>query len=175
MSLDLPVNARDMLFPEQAAVSQTDIVNAGAEVQKEMLNAGKEADFFIGRMFWDKHLRTRYPQELIALMAPDLVLIDEKSTALFDTADVQAGQDAAEDPAARALWQTKHDEAVDRLAGLLGMRRDQMLVNGSMQSVFFERELKQLGAERRALEQRALHTLTRRVFNNFAASGGTVL
>lgn len=175
VSLDLPVNARGMLFPQQAAVSQTDIVNAGTEVQKEMLNAGKEADFFIGRMFWDKHLRTRYPQELKALMAPDLVLIDEKSTALFDISDVQTEQDAAVDSATRALWQTKHDEAVDRLAGLLGMRRDQILVDGSMQSVFFERELKQLGDERRALEQLALHTLTRRVFNNFAASGGTAL
>ncbi|WP_339456308.1 NEL-type E3 ubiquitin ligase domain-containing protein [Pseudomonas sp. EA_65y_Pfl1_P120] len=175
VSLDLPVQSRDMLFAQQAAVSQADIDNAGAEVQREMRHAAKEADFFIGRLFWDKHLRTRYPQELEALMKPDLVLIDEKSTALFDISDLQGEQDAAVDPATRALWQTKHDEAVGRLARLLSMRRDQILVNGSMQSVFFERELKQLGAERRALEQRALHTLTRRVFNNVAASGGTAL
>ncbi|WP_339467498.1 MULTISPECIES: hypothetical protein [unclassified Pseudomonas] len=40
-----------------------------------------------------------------------------------------------------------------RFARLLSMRRDQILVNGAMQSAFYERELKQLGAERRALAQ----------------------
>jgi len=173
--LDLPVESRDMLFPQQANVSQTAIDRAGVEVQKEAHNADKEAGFLIGRMFWETHLRSRYPQELGALMAPDLGPIEEKSTALFDISDLQGEQDAAIDPAAKARWQTKHDEAVDRLAGLLGMHRDQILVNGWMQSVFFERELNQLGAERRALEQLALHTLTRRVLNNFAASGGTPL
>lgn len=174
-SLDLPVEARDMLFPQQADVSQAAIDRAGVDVQREARNADIEADFLIGRMFWETHLRSRYPEELKALMAPDLGPIDEKSTALFEVSDLQGEQDAAIDPITQARWQTKHDEAVDRLAGLLGVRRDQILVNGSMQSVFFEHALNQLGAERRALEQRALHTLTRRVLNNFAASGGTAL
>lgn len=173
--LDLPVETRDMLFPLQADVSSADIDGAGVDVQREARNADKEADFLIGRMFWETHLRSRYPEELNTLMAPDLGPIEAKSTALFDISDLQGEQDAALDPITQARWQTKHDEAVDRLAGLLGMRRDQILVNGSMQSVFFERELNQLGAERRALEQLALHTLTRRVLNNFAASDGTPL
>jgi len=171
--LELPIKSRDMLFSEQARVSPAAIDEAYAKVLRDERIAGDEEAFFVGRMFWETHLRTRYPQEIKALMVPAIDLIDEKSSALFDLADLQ--DEPVSDAAIQNHWQTKHDEAADRLAGLLGKRRDDILVNGSMQSAFYERELKQLGAEREALEQQALKTLTRKVLNNFAASEGTSL
>ncbi|NWC84749.1 hypothetical protein HX793_00940 [Pseudomonas reactans] len=171
--LELPVKSRDMLFSEQARVSPAAIDEAYAKVLRDERIAGDEEAFFVGRMFWETHLRTRYPQEIKALMVPAIDLIDEKSSALFDLADLQ--DEPVSDAATQNHWQTKHDEATDRLAGLLGKRRNEILVNGSMQSAFYERELKQLGAEREALEQQALKTLTRKVLNNFAASEGTSL
>lgn len=169
--LELPVKSRGMLFSEQARVSPAAIDEAYAEVLRDERIAGDEEAFFVGRMFWETHLRTRYPQQIKAQMVPAIDLIDEKSSALFDLADVQ--NEPVSDADTKDQWQTKHDEAADRLAGLLGKRRDDILVNGSMQSAFYERELKQLGAEREALEQQALKTLTRKVLNNFAASEGT--
>lgn len=167
--LALPVKSRGMLFPRQADVAQAAVDAACERVLRDERSPAAEEAFFVGRMFWETHLRARYPQELNALMAPELVLIDEKSAALFELSDLQGQQDAGAD------WQIKHDEAADRLARLLGKRRDELLVNGSMQSVFYEQELNQLGAERQALEQRSLRVLTRRVLNNFAAVEGTLL
>lgn len=169
--LELPVKSRVMLFSEQARVSPAAIDEAYAQVLRDERITGYEESFFVGRRFWETHLRTRYPQEIKAHMVPSIDFIDEKSNALFDLADLQDAP--VSDAAAQSHWQTKHDEAADRLAGLLGKRRDEILVNGSMQSAFYERELKQLGAEREALEQQALKTLTRKVLNNFAASEGT--
>lgn len=169
--LELPVKSRDMLFSEQAKVSPAAIDAAYAEVLRDERITGYEESFFVGRRFWETHLRTRYPQEIRAHMVPSIDFIDEKSDALFDLADLQDA--TVSDAAAQSQWQTQHDEAADRLAGLLGKRRDEILVDGSMQSAFYERELKQLGAEREALEQHALKAVTRKVLNNFAASEGT--
>ncbi|UII69456.1 hypothetical protein LVW35_17415 [Pseudomonas sp. HN11] len=167
--LELPVKSRDMVFPQQANVGQAAIDAAYEQVLRDEGNPANEEAFFVGRMFWEKHLRQHYPQELRALMAPDLERIDEKSAALFELSDLQGPHGAIAD------WQTKYDAAVDRLAGLLGKRKDEILVNGLMQSAFYERELNQLGAERYALEQRSLKVLTRRVLNNFAATGDTLV
>lgn len=167
--LELPVKSRGMLFPQQANVAEATVDAAYAQVLRDERNPAAEEDSFVGRAFWKTHLRTRYPQELDALMAPGLGPIDEKSSALFELSDLQGQQEA------EAGWQARHDQAVDRLAGLLGKRKDEILVSGSMQSVFYERELNQLSAERHLLEQRALKTLTRRVLNNFAATTGTSL
>lgn len=171
--LELPVKSREMLFSHQANVSQAAIDDAYVRVLKDARNTGAEEAFLTGRSFWEKHLRSRYPQELKALMATDLDFIDEKSTALFELSDIQGEQGNAADPMRESPWQARHDEATARLTSLLGRRRDEILVDDTMQSAFFERELKQLGAERQALEQRALRTLTHRVLNNVAANEGT--
>ncbi|NJJ57621.1 NEL-type E3 ubiquitin ligase domain-containing protein [Pseudomonas sp. B14(2022)] len=173
--LELPVKSREMLFPQQANVSQAAIDGAYAQVLRDERNTAAEETFLTGRLFWETHLRSRYPQELKALMTPELDLIDEKSTALFELSDLQGEQVSAADQATKDQWQAMHDQVTDRLAGLLGRRRDEILVNGAMQSAFFESELKQLGVERQALEQRSLRILTRRVLNNFAATQGTPL
>ncbi|MGY2374799.1 NEL-type E3 ubiquitin ligase domain-containing protein [Pseudomonas sp. SDO524_S393] len=172
--LGLPVKSRSMLFPRQAELSQAAIDAAYAQVLMDERNAANEETFFVGRAFWEKHLQTRYLQELDALMAPELERIDEQSATLFELSDWQGTHPAAGEEA-QAQWQAQHDAITDRLAGLLGKRRDEILVGGSMQSAFYERELKRLGAERRALEQRTLETLTRKVLNNFAAVQGTSL
>ena len=173
--LELPVKSRDMLFSAQANVSQATIDEAYAQVLRSERNAAEKEVFFVGRTFWEKHLRTQHPQALKALMVPAVDLIEEKSTALFELSSLEGEQVSGADETARNQWQTQHDEAADRLAGLLGRRRDDILVNGSMQSAFFENELSQLGREQRALEQRALKALTRKVLNNFAAMEGTSL
>jgi len=173
--LELPVKSRDMLFSAQANVSQATIDEAYAQVLRSERNAAEKEVFFVGRTFWEKHLRTQYPQALKALMVPAVDLIEEKSTALFELSSLEGEQVSGADETARNQWQTQHDEAADRLAGLLGRRRDDILVNGSMQSAFFENELSHLGWEQRALEQRALKALTRKVLNNFAAMEGTSL
>ncbi len=173
--LELPVKSREMLFPQQANVSQAAIDEAYAQVLRDERNTAAEETFLTGRLFWETHLRSRYPQELKALMTPELDLIDEKSTALFELSDLQGEQVGAADQATKDQWQAMHDQVTDRLAGLLGRRRDEILVNGAMQSAFFESELKQLGVARQALEQRSLRILTRRVLNNFAATQGTPL
>lgn len=173
--LDLPVISRDMLFFEQANVSQAAIDEAYAQVLRDEGNAAAEEVFFVGRMFWEKHLRTQYPQALKALMVPAVDLIEQKSTALFELSDLQGEPLSDADESTRNQWQIKYDAAADRLAGLLGQRRADILVDGSMQSAFFESELSLLGWERRELEQRALKALTRKVLNNFAAMEGTSL
>lgn len=169
--LELPVKSQGMLFPQQANVDQATLDAAYEQVLRDERNPELEEEFFVGRTFWEKHLRTRYSQALSALMAPELGVIDEKSAALFELSDLQGQADAGEGKE----WQARHGAAADHLAGLLGKRRDEILVNGSMQSAFYERELNSLGAERHLLEQRALKTLTRRVLNNFAATTGTSL
>jgi hypothetical protein len=173
--LELPIKSREMLFPQQANVSQAVIDEAYAQVLRDERNTAAEETFLVGCLFWEKHLRSRYPQELKALMTPELDLIEDKSTALFELSDLQGEQDGTADQATKDQWQVRHDQVADRLAGLLGRRRDEILVDGAMQSAFFESELKQLGAARQALEQRSLRILTRRVLNNFAASQGTPL
>ena len=167
--LALPVKSREMLFPQQADVSETALNAAYDQVLRDERKPADEEAFFVGRPFWEKHLRARYLQALNTLMAPELEPINEKVDALFELSELERQQDASPE------WQTTHDEAADRLAGLLGKRRDEILVNGSMQSAFYQRELDQLGAERHALEQRSLKVLTRRVLNNFAATDGTSL
>ncbi|MCU1785042.1 hypothetical protein NTD80_20045 [Pseudomonas sp. 13B_2.1_Bac1] len=173
--LGLPINAREMLFPHQASVSSEAIDEAYARVLRDERNVGEEESFFVGRTFWEKHLRTRYPKELNALMTPELAVLDEKSTALFELSDLEGEKDSAADQATKDVWQANYNEAADRLAGLLGKHRDEVLVAGSMQSAFFETQLKQVSTARQALEQRALRTLTRKVLNNAAAQEGTSL
>jgi hypothetical protein len=171
--LGLPVQARDMLFPHQANVSSAALDEAYAQVLIDERIADGENAFFVEREFWEKHLRSQYPQELKALMAPGIDSIDEKSDALFELSDLQSEQDTGADQATKVQWQAKHNEVVDRLVSLLGKRKDEILVNGSMQSAFFESELKRLSTVRQAQQRQALLTLTRKVLNNFAATEGT--
>jgi len=173
--LGLPVKSRDMLFPQQANVSAAAIDAAYAQVLRDERDGGDTNAFFVGREFWQKHLRQRYPQELDALMASGNHSIDEESTALFELSDLQGEQPSPTDSAALHDWQARHTQVVDRLVRLLGKRRDEILVDGVMQSAFYERELKRLGVTRLALETRALLTLTQTVLNNFAAEEGTAL
>ncbi len=167
--LELAVKSHGMLFPQLANLAQVTVDAAYEQVLRNERNPDAEEAFFVGRMFWEKHLRARYSQEFSALMAQDLERIDAKSAALSELSDLQGQQDTGAD------WQSKHAEAADRLAALLGKRRDEILVNGLMQSAFYERELNLLGTERQVLEQSVLKVLTRRVLNNFAAASGTLL
>lgn len=173
--LALPVRSRDMLFPQMANVSPETIDAAYAQVLRDERNPAAEEAFFVGCLFWEKHLRTRYSQALDALMAPGLGLLGEKSEALFELSDLEGQRDTAAGQDAIEQWQAKHAEAADRVARLFGARRDEVLVNGAMPSAFYKRELDQLGMERQMLEQNSLKTLTRTVLNNVAAVSGTSL
>ncbi|WP_348747980.1 NEL-type E3 ubiquitin ligase domain-containing protein [Pseudomonas rhodesiae] len=171
--LGLPINTREMLFPQQANVSQQALDSAYRQVLRNESVIADESAFFVGREFWEKHLRSRYPQELQALMGPGIEMIEEKSSALFELSDVQGEQDTGADLAAQADWQSRHDAAVDRLARLLGKSKDDILVDGAMPSAFFDGELKQLAAARQQEQTQALQRLTRKVLNNFMATEGT--
>jgi hypothetical protein len=173
--LSLPVKSRDMLYPAEAGVSQTVLDDAVASVQRDERIHDDEDGFFIEQGFWDRHLRSRYASELEALMAPGIEPINEKSAALYELADVERERDVEVDPAAQGQWLVKRNEAVETLVTLLGKRRDEILVNDSMPSVFFENQLQALATARRALERQALKTLTRRVLNNYAAMEGASL
>lgn len=172
--LGLPVKSREMLFPHQANVSAAAIDEAYATVLREERDATKQEVFFVGCPFWERHLQTHYSQAFNALIAPELELLEKKSTALDELSDLQREQDSAADQATQDVWQASYDAAADRLAGLLGKRRDEILVSGSMQSAFYVRELKQVSAARQALEQRARQILTRKVLDNAADEEGTL-
>lgn len=105
-------------------------------------------------------------------MDPVIKEIDEKSAALDELSALQDVQDNAADQAAKDAWQAKHDEVVDRLVSLLGKTRDEILVDGSMQSVFYNDEMKLLGAERAREERLNLQTLTRSVLEKVGATHG---
>ncbi|WP_256220882.1 hypothetical protein [Pseudomonas sp. CHM02] len=131
-----------------------------------------KVDFFLERAFWEKHLRSHYSREFASLMDPVIEEIDEKSAALDELSALQDVQDNAADQATKDAWQAKHDEVVDRLASLLGKTRDEILVDGSMQSVFYNDEMKLLGAERAREERLNLQTLTRSVLEKVGATHG---
>lgn len=172
--LGLPVKSREMLFPHQANVSAAAIDEAYATVLREERDATKQEVFFVGCPFWERHLQTHYSQAFNALIAPELELLEKKSTALDELSDLQREQDSAADQATQDVWQASYDAAADRLAGLLGKRRDEILVSGSMQSAFYLREHEQVSAARQALEQRARQILTRKVLDNAADEEGTL-
>ncbi|MDY7067132.1 hypothetical protein PsexTeo8_36020 [Pseudomonas extremaustralis] len=168
--LGLPVKTRDMLFPHQANVSEAAIEAAYEQVLRDERVAADEAAFFVGQDFWQKHLRTRYAQQIEALMAPGRARLMAKAEALEDLSEWQARQ---EDSADQGQWQAHHRELVDTLGRLLGKRRDEILVDGSMQSAFYVEQYDALGAEQQALGTQAMGSLTRSVLNNFAAEQGT--
>lgn len=165
--LGLPFKARSMLFTRQANVSQTAIDAAYAHVLRDERIADDESAFFVEREFWDRHLRSRYSQELDTLMEPVNHSIDEKSAALYELSALQGEQDPTANQATKDAWQAKHDEGVERLVGLLGKSKDEILVDGAMQSAFYEQQMRQLGAERQTQQAAALQTLTRRVLEQF--------
>ncbi|MEJ5278212.1 NEL-type E3 ubiquitin ligase domain-containing protein [Pseudomonas sp. MYb541] len=170
--LGLPVKSRGMLFPRQANVSQAAIDDAYAQVLVDERVISNKVDFFLERAFWEKHLRSHYSREFASLMELVIEEIDEKSAALDELSALQDAQDNAADQATKDAWQAKHDEVVDRLASLLGKTRDEILVDGSMQSVFYNDEMKLLGAERAREERLNLQTLTRSVLEKVGATHG---
>lgn len=168
--LQLPLKTRDMLFPHQANVSETAIEAAYEHVIRDERVAADETRFFVDQGFWQKHLRSRYSQELEALMAPGRARLTEKAEALDDLSEWQARRENTVD---QAQWQAHHHELVDTLGRLLGKRRDEILVDGSMQSAFYVEQYNALGVEQQAQEAQAMGSLTRSVLNNFAAVQGT--
>ena len=103
-------------------------------------------------------------------MAPARAQLTEKAEALEELSEWQTRQASSADP---AQWQARHHELVDTLGRLLGKRRDEILVDGSMQSAFYVEQYNALGVEQLAQEAQAMGTLTRSVLNNFAAVQGT--
>ncbi|SDE79481.1 NEL-type E3 ubiquitin ligase domain-containing protein [Pseudomonas extremaustralis] len=168
--LELPIKTREMLFPHQANVSEAAIDEAYEHVIRDEQVAADETTFFVAQGFWQKHLRSRYAQELEALMAPARAQLTEKAEALEELSEWQTRQASSADP---AQWQARHHELVDTLGRLLGKRRDEILVDGSMQSAFYVEQYNALGVEQLAQETQAMGTLTRSVLNNFAAVQGT--
>lgn len=168
--LGLPFTSRRMLFSNQANVSQVAIDAAYAQVLVDERVTADESAFFVDRAFWDKHLRSRYSRELAALMEPGVTAIEAKREALEELSEVQGTQDNSADPAAKDAWQARFDEAVEQVATLLAKPRDEILVDGAMQSAFYDSQMRQLGAQRREQETSALQTLTREVLDTFDAA-----
>ena len=168
--LGLPVKTRDMLFPHQANVSEAAIDAAYEQVLRDERVAADETAFFVDQDFWQKHLRTRYAQEIEASMAPARAQLTAKVDALEDLSEWQARQG---DSADQEQWRAHRDELVNTLGRLLGKPRDEILVNGSMQSAFYVEQYAALGVEQQALDKQVMGTLTRSVLNNFAAEQGT--
>lgn len=109
------------------------------------------------------------------LTAPAIKLIDEKSDALYELSRLQEGPGAQADQAAREAWQTERDRAVDTVVSTLGMSREEILVDGSMQSDFYVKQMDALSIARRREEKLGLTLLTRKVLNNHAAEHGSQL
>jgi len=170
--LGLPVKSRGMLFSRQANVSQAAIDDAYAQVILDECVISNKVDFFLEREFWEKHLRSHYSREFASLMDPIIEEIDEKSAALDELSASQNTQDNAADQATKDVWQAKHAEVVDRLADLLGKTKDEILVNGSMQSVFYNDEMNLLRAEREREERLNLQTLTQSVLEKVDSTDG---
>ena len=168
--LGLPVKTRDMLFPHQANVSEAAIDAAYEQVLRDERVAADETAFFVDQDFWQKHLRTRYAQEIEASMAPARAQLTAKVDALEDLSEWQARQG---DSADQEQWRAHRDELVDTLGRLLGKPRDEILVDGSMQSAFYVEQYAVLRVEQQALDKQVMGTLTRSVLNNFAAEQGT--
>ncbi|MGO4802535.1 NEL-type E3 ubiquitin ligase domain-containing protein [Pseudomonas sp. W22_MBD1_FP4] len=168
--LDLPVKSRGMLFPQQANVSPAALDQAYTQVLAHERMVADESAFFAERRFWQQHLRTRYPQELEALTAPGTALNRAKGEALEAVSDWQALEDSAPD---RAQWQATHTELVDNLMTVLGKPREEILVDGAMQSAFYIEQFNLLRVAQWEQEEQAMRTLTRSVLNNAAAEQGT--
>lgn len=173
--LTLPVKSREMLFARVANVSQTALDNACIQILATEASSGGYATFLVEQAFWDRYLRTHYSAEFEALIAPGIKPIEEKSEALYELSRLQEGAGVQEDQAAMKAWQTKQDQAVERVATALGVSRDEVLVDGSMQSDFYVRQMDALNVARRQQEHLGLTLLTHKVLNNHAAKHGTQL
>jgi hypothetical protein len=62
---------------------------------------------------------------------------------------------------------------VDNLMTVLGKPREEILVDGSMQSAFYIEQFNLLRVAQWEQEEQAMRTLTRSVLNNAAAEQGT--
>ncbi len=173
--LGLPVKSRNMLFSQTANVGQAAIDDAYTQVLTAEAVSGDRETFLVEQTFWDRYLRTHYNDELQMLTAPAIKLIDEKSDALYELSRLQEGPGAQADQAAREAWQTERDRAVDTVVSTLGMSREEILVDGSMQSDFYVKQMDALSIARRREEKLGLTLLTRKVLNNHAAEHGSQL
>ncbi|OPA88883.1 hypothetical protein BFW86_17755 [Pseudomonas fluorescens] len=173
--LALPVKSRDMLFSQTAGVSQAAIDDAYTQVLTAEAVSSDQETFLVEQAFWDRYLRTHYSDEFEALIAPGIKRIDEQSDALFELSRLQQGAGAQTDQAAKDAWQTKRDNAVDAVVSALGISRDEMLVDGSMQSDFYVKQMDALSIARRSEENLGLKRLTRKVLINHAAEHGSQL
>ncbi|WP_057700502.1 NEL-type E3 ubiquitin ligase domain-containing protein [Pseudomonas paralactis] len=170
--LGLPVKTRRMLFPAIADVSQTAIEDAYVEVLRAEAIGSDEVDFLVGQEYWERYLRKHYAREFNSLTGPDMANIEEKSEALETLSQLQAEPDADADQATRDAWQANRDAVVERLGTLLGMTKDEILADGSMQSGFYDAQMRALGVARREQQNNGLRMLTRKVLDNHAAEPG---
>lgn len=173
--LGLPVKSRDMLFSQTAGVSQAAIDDAYTQVLTAEAVSSDQETFLVEQAFWDRYLRTHYSDEFEALIAPGIKRIDEQSDALFELSRLQEGAGAQTDQAAKDAWQTKRDNAVDAVVSALGISRDEMLVDGSMQRDLYVKQMDALSIARRREENLGLKRLTRKALINHAAEHGLQL
>ncbi|WP_460135389.1 NEL-type E3 ubiquitin ligase domain-containing protein [Pseudomonas sp. S1_E04] len=173
--LALPVKSREMLFSQVANVSQAAINDAYAQILTAEAVSSDQETFLVQQAFWDRYLRTHYGAEFKALIAGEIERIDEKTDALYELSRSQEAPGAQVDQATRDAWQTTRDQAVERVASALGMSREQILVDGSMQSDFYVKQMDALSTARREQENLGLALLTRKILNNHAAEQGTQL
>jgi hypothetical protein len=173
--LALPVKSRSMLFSQTADVSEAAIDEAYTEVLRVETASSDKVAFLVKQAFWIRHLRKRHANELNSYLAPGTRLLEEKSDALFELSRLQKGLSADADQVTRDAWLAKRDEAVDTVGLLLGMRRNEILVDGSMQSGFYDAQMRALHVAQNEHENLGLTLLTQKVLNNHAAQQGTPL
>lgn len=160
--LELPVKSREMLFARTANVTPAAINAAFDDVLKAEAVSSDYETFLVDQPFWDRYLRTHYRAEFEALIAPEIKPIDEKSSALLELWGLSEGG-------------VPEDQAVERVVSVLGVSRDEVLVDGSMRSGFYKKQMDALGVLRSQQEQLGLTLLTRKILNNHAAKHGTQL
>ncbi|WPN50786.1 NEL-type E3 ubiquitin ligase domain-containing protein [Pseudomonas sp. P9_2] len=167
--LNLPIKTFEMLYRQTAGVGSETLDAAYLQVLEDEKNISEKSRFFVDMEFWRNQLRTQYSQEFNVLTGTDFELIAETQEALEEVADLQKTQGDPVEQDAKQAWQQAYDEAVNRVARLLGKTRDQILTDGSMTDAFYHQQMKQLGALRQSKETTAMQTLTVTVLNNFSA------
>lgn len=167
--LALPVKSRSMLFPLTAGVSDRVIDEAFTKVLEAETVSGDKVAFLVRQAFWGRYLRKHYANELNAVVAPGITLLEEKSDALFELSRLQKGPGADVDQLTRDAWPARRDEAVETVGRLLGMRRDEILLDGSMQSSFYNAQMRALAVARMEQENLGLSLLTQKILTHHAA------